>query len=116
MKMNNICYYLIIFLLIAQGRQFQTPYVPFLVVRLLMLLIKFCKQKLRALFFKIWRRASGMLSHALLRGILSCICYLPAVHATLQNKVHFLISSRLSVDHMPPLLRLLLDFCLVEEH
>lgn len=116
MKMNNICYYLIIFLLIAQGRQFHTPSVPFLVVRLLMLLIKFCKQKLRALFSKILSQASGMLSHALVHGILSCICYLPTVHATLQNQVHFSISSRLSVDHMLPLLRLVLDFCLVEEH
>lgn len=106
MKMNNICYYLIIFLLIAQGRYLQTPYVPFLVVRLLMLLIKFCKRKLRALFSNILRLASGMLSHVLVHGILSCICYLPTVHATLQNKVHFLISSRLSVAHRLPLLRL----------
>lgn len=106
MKMNNICYYLIIFLLIAQGRHLQIPYVPFLIFRLLMLLIKFCKQKLRALFSKFLRLASAMLGHALVHGILSCICYLPTAHATLQNKVHFLISSRLSVDHMLPLLRL----------
>ena len=32
-----------------------------------------------------------------------------------KNKVHFLISNRLSVDHMLPLLRLVLDVCLLEE-